>query len=1065
MQESLEHPSNIFSRTTGRGTIVQHNPAAITNPAPSSMSSSFPSVMPSVVTSTKLIMDTFSEAYDVYSPASNAQTSLMAFPTYEREDQSKSSSLHTATKGEVMLASGPAFVKIEKDESRSQAEHPNDTIEDSPMSPPLSDFASNPDTFAPTLDELALLRFRCKIFGQKQTGGDSIFPAQTGMPKNDSGEDHEVIKRFCNKMFGISELGTSGNPSTEPSTSPSEDSSPEPTIEPSTTPSGEPSSAPSFSPSEIRETLKELAEVEVAANVSEAGTKLETMTTSSSAPPATSIPSPTPDPDMKSAGSPTKEPTSYPTCSPKRVFSPVAPLVQEQTNSTTLPVGSPQQNSDVSTAVRVYNAWELSNSAGLTASTLRSSSHFHTLLKAYTDFVGEVIAQMTTSGNSVPEPTSRRLEVLFAKESTVIYSLLDTSCPASIETQTILCQKVFGLLDLHVNEENNTSSIYDAYVNASQLAIDDGRLQSKLEEIDPNSVLTVLGASQVPAETAKTQLQGDNPPEPLTPSGTERTASQHFGVGLIFTFALCATSVTIFVFWGTKTIIRIRHQTHKIMHDDTSLVSSVGKIFESGTKPTETENNTPSLYQNFHSISSFNLQSNSTQSECIIEEECSLVASASAEVLDAAPQVHTVFSSSSDAKETLHEDSVSVESDACGPPRNAGAEKLGGMTHVDNSFRTAETRSLSPSSEDLPANHLSPLSHIGRVTILEESYKAHQGSASEELHDPVSNSSASFSPSRMVIEPDAVQVDDAAHTHHKSIDSAHFESRHYSKQYRKRQGGQHATTQNLAMSSEDIRAPCAYQLSSMGHLLENSSYFQNRDATLELERDNNALDERSSLLKTTMEYDNIECSGAAGESKGNITNSTPVASQYYLGQDENNSVSTERHTNSKTRKLFPSSEASPQPCAGQFLDWSSLHNDKHTVNTSCITERHHENARIPISDQIQPGYSSTSTGRVVVPDSIHTDKAGAENVDGYSYDGRHEIECDTDDSHAREALLKSWCQRRSMMIQSSASYQSSVFELSSEGTEYDSSEDDTDDEQKVKWILQGDAWVRVIDLS
>ena len=167
--------------------------------------------------------------------------------------------------------------------------------------------------------------------------------------------------------------------------------------------------------------------------------------------------------------------------------------------------------------VRVYNTWEMSNSAGLTASTFKSSSHFEVVVKAYANFIGQIISDLATQNPTIP--TNRRhLEVSFAPERANIYKLIDTICSDSTPKDS-RCLTAFGQADLSTDE--SSSSIYKAYVNASQLAISSGELQKELEKLDAGSVISVTGTS-ASSSTEKSSSRPVNAPVEQSPNENQQ---------------------------------------------------------------------------------------------------------------------------------------------------------------------------------------------------------------------------------------------------------------------------------------------------------------------------------------------------------------------------------------------------------------------------------------------------------------------------------------------------------------------------------------------------------------
>ena len=145
--------------------------------------------------------------------------------------------------------------------------------------------------------------------------------------------------------------------------------------------------------------------------------------------------------------------------------------------------------------IKAYNAWEISNSLGLTAHMLNSGADRGGLNKAYASMVGDVVSEVASGMGRRQLLTSqhRKLAASYNPNTAKVYRLVDVECPPSAVEQAT-CQSVFGRFDLHVFEQDKKAA-YDLYVNATQTAIKEGRLQRKLEEVDPGSALYIERAT------------------------------------------------------------------------------------------------------------------------------------------------------------------------------------------------------------------------------------------------------------------------------------------------------------------------------------------------------------------------------------------------------------------------------------------------------------------------------------------------------------------------------------------------------------------------------------------
>ena len=168
-------------------------------------------------------------------------------------------------------------------------------------------------------------------------------------------------------------------------------------------------------------------------------------------------------------------------------------------------------------SVRILNAWTVSNTYGFSADLLVSSPDGEGLEKAYVTFVAEAVAELNSEASTnralslrTSHNYQRFLVVTYDPESAEIVDMEDSECPPSA-LQAATCQTVYGQFELFTDE--NADAVYQRYFNATQSAIQGGRLQDQLEESDFGNVLFIEGAVDLennPIENAAAAMESDN---------------------------------------------------------------------------------------------------------------------------------------------------------------------------------------------------------------------------------------------------------------------------------------------------------------------------------------------------------------------------------------------------------------------------------------------------------------------------------------------------------------------------------------------------------------------------
>lgn len=206
------------------------------------------------------------------------------------------------------------------------------------------------------------------------------------------------------------------------------------------------------------------------------------------------------------------------------------------------PLGSPTTptlaptTSDTET-LQVFNAFEVSNSEGFTATALLSGPDKDGLNKAYVAFVSEIVANLQAiPRRKLMEVRERKLEVNFDPATARVLRLEDTPCPTSAITGSA-CQTVSGSFDLYVSDMSIEAQdeLYYTYLNATQDAIDAGKLQEALESVDSMSSFVVEGAVDPPLSN-RSPL-GAQQQQRQQPAETDKNTISPIGV--VFIIGLC----------------------------------------------------------------------------------------------------------------------------------------------------------------------------------------------------------------------------------------------------------------------------------------------------------------------------------------------------------------------------------------------------------------------------------------------------------------------------------------------------------------------------------------------
>jgi Fasciclin domain len=227
-----------------------------------------------------------------------------------------------------------------------------------------------------------------------------------------------------------------------------------------------------------------------------------------------------------SLGSPTMTPSenvTIPTV-PDTTYSPTSSSTtgmptSEASNETTSPTAetTPASMPSISptttpSIVTVNTTFLMYNTEGLTSEEISLPENVFTINLAFknfvTDLVSDVEGNRTVSNQRrlkmVQNP--RQLAAALGPDATAIYGVRDVACPSFIEAPSIpqnaSCHKIFGKYELLVTDEDPLV-VHQIYVEETELALKEGKMQEQLLVSDPDFPFIVFG-----------------PPLPETPSPT-----------------------------------------------------------------------------------------------------------------------------------------------------------------------------------------------------------------------------------------------------------------------------------------------------------------------------------------------------------------------------------------------------------------------------------------------------------------------------------------------------------------------------------------------------------------
>ena len=145
-------------------------------------------------------------------------------------------------------------------------------------------------------------------------------------------------------------------------------------------------------------------------------------------------------------------------------------------------------------AFAVNTSFVVFNQDNLEAVDLAKAASARILQRAFDEFVESLFAELEGEQRQL-HLASRRLTATLRPDSSTIAAVAPMDCP---NTNTIpkdaTCQQVFSTYELYVEDEDPVVAVA-RFVDATERAIDEGKLQAKLDQEDPEYPFTISGVA------------------------------------------------------------------------------------------------------------------------------------------------------------------------------------------------------------------------------------------------------------------------------------------------------------------------------------------------------------------------------------------------------------------------------------------------------------------------------------------------------------------------------------------------------------------------------------------
>jgi hypothetical protein len=148
--------------------------------------------------------------------------------------------------------------------------------------------------------------------------------------------------------------------------------------------------------------------------------------------------------------------------------------------------------------VQVNATFVVYNTEGLKSDVLASKENGPILQRAFKNFVDDVVKDLQGwSSTSSLQRRQRRLDITMQPDSARVFATLDVECRVNTTIdipENATCQDVYSRYDLFLTADEDPDLVYHTYKNATDKAIEDGKLDESLKKEDPDTPFTVAGS-------------------------------------------------------------------------------------------------------------------------------------------------------------------------------------------------------------------------------------------------------------------------------------------------------------------------------------------------------------------------------------------------------------------------------------------------------------------------------------------------------------------------------------------------------------------------------------------
>ena len=215
----------------------------------------------------------------------------------------------------------------------------------------------------------------------------------------------------------------------------------------------------------------------------------------------------------------------------------------------------------ISHTIVVHSSFNIFSDVWIPEEEFATGSTRKTLEEAYKIFVIEVVEGLIQEGSSQGSTQRRKLEeVTFDPESPEIYHMMDLNCAGG--AQDSICKTVFAQYEITAGEDMDREALYEEFVSVTQGFIDSGLLQRDMEQIHPEILVTVIGASEPVVFQGEDSTQS---PVNSVPFNSKTNAEDGSDSSKKKTIALVAVAVACILLGGLVALFYVRRQEERRM--------------------------------------------------------------------------------------------------------------------------------------------------------------------------------------------------------------------------------------------------------------------------------------------------------------------------------------------------------------------------------------------------------------------------------------------------------------------------------------------------------------------